>query len=265
MKKLLQLAVFSASMAASALVLAGTTTTTTTPAPAMAAAPAFTPAQVNAMHTIIHDYLVANPEVLVEASRTLQAQQQKKMEAAAMGAIAQNKAKLFDDAQSPSVGEKTAPVTLVEFFDYQCGHCREMAPSVEQLISKDKNVRVVFKELPIFGGASNYAAKAALAVAMQPGKYYAFHNALLTSNGPLNKDSIMAIAKKAGVDVAKMSKDMDAPSVEQQLKANFELAQSLKVMGTPTFVIGNKAETSFRFIPGATTLQDLETQLNAVK
>ncbi|MDP1573523.1 MAG: DsbA family protein [Coxiellaceae bacterium] len=265
MKKHLQIAVLSLGMAASALVFAGTTTTTAVTTPATAAAPTFTPAQVDAMHTIIHDYIVANPQILVEASKTLQAQQQKKMEAASMGAIAQNKAKLFDDAQSPSVGEKTAPVTLVEFFDYQCGHCREMAASVEQLISQDKTVRVVFKELPIFGGASNYAAKAALAVAMQPGKYYAFHNALLTSNGPLNKDAIMAIAKKTGVDVAKMTKDMDAPAIEKQLKDNFELAQALKVMGTPTFVIGNKAETTFRFIPGATTLQDLQAQLNAVK
>lgn len=237
--------------------------------PAVAAAPAaatFTPAQTTAIEKIVHDYLVANPEVLVEASKTLQAQQQKKMEADAMGAIAQNKAKLFDDAQSPSIGDKAASVTLVEFFDYQCGHCRQMESTISDLASQNKDLRIVFKELPIFGGTSNYAAKAALAVSMaDPSKYYAFHNALLASNGPLNPDSIAAIAKKAGVDIAKMKKDMNSPAIDQELKANFALAQALKVMGTPTFVIANKAQTKFGFIPGATSLDDLKNQINAVK
>lgn len=253
MKKIIQTALLAATLSLSPFVFADTT-------------PSFTPSQVTALQKIIHDYIVQNPSVLVEASKTLQAQQEKKMESAAMDAIAQNKAKIFDDANTPSVGNKNAAVTVVEFFDYQCGHCRQMASTIENLISGNKNVRVVFKELPIFGGTSNYAAKAALSVSNnQPNKYFAFHNALLTASSPLNPDSIAAIAKTAGVDVDKMKKGMDAPAVEQQLKANFELAQALKVMGTPTFVIGNKAETNFRYIPGATSLEDLNKQIDAVK
>lgn len=235
-------------------------------AAAAPAAASFSPAQVDQIHQIIHDYLVANPKVLVEASQALQMQQQKKQQTEAMKGIEQNKAALFDNAQSPSIGSKTAAVSVVEFFDYQCGHCREMTPFIEKLVAQDKNVRVIFKELPIFGGMSEYAAKVALAAAMQSDtKYFAFHDALLHATGPLTKDSIMAMAKKAGFNVAKLTADMDSAAVQKEIRDNFQLAQNLKVMGTPTFVIANKAQTNFRYIPGATSLADLQAQVAAVQ
>ncbi|MCX7126078.1 MAG: DsbA family protein [Gammaproteobacteria bacterium] len=225
----------------------------------------FTPAQVVQLHQVIHDYLVNDPQVLVEASQALQAQQEKKMEAGAMTAISANKSALFDDALSPTLGNKTAPATVVEFFDYQCGHCREMAPQIEKLISQDKNLHVVFKELPIFGGMSALAAKAALAANMQPGKYYAFHDALFASQGPLTEASIMAIAQTTGLNVVTLKKDMNSPEVSKEIRANFQLAQELKVMGTPTFVISNAAHTKFAYIPGATTLEDLQAKIKSVQ
>lgn len=260
MKKSLKIAIASTVLASTALFAASNT------AVAKPQAPGFSPAQVTDIQKIVHDYLIAHPKVLVEASQALQAQQQQKIESEAMSAIKQNKAAIFNDAQTPSIGAKNAPVTLVEFFDYQCGHCRAMQPTLEKLVKQDHSIRFVFKELPIFGGTSNYAAKAALAVAkIQPGKYYAFHNAMLTSTNGLNPKTIAAIAKKEGVNVAKMKQAMHSKSIEKQIKANFALAQLLKVMGTPTFVIGNKAETKFGYIPGATSQQDLQQQLDAVK
>jgi len=251
---------------------AATTTTTTSTTPTMATQTAveqpssFTPSQVEQLHTIIKDYLVQNPQVLVEASQVLQAQQEKKMQTQAMSAIEQNKNALFNDAQSPSIGNKNASATLVEFFDYQCGHCREMAPQIEKLVSEDKNLHVVFKELPIFGGASEYAAKAALAAAMQsPEKYYKFHNALFSAKGPLTKETVLGLAKKSGLNVATLTKDMNSPEINKQIRDNFTLAQSLKIMGTPTFVIGNSAQTKFAYIPGATSLSSLQSQIKSVQ
>lgn len=226
----------------------------------------FTPVQIDQLHEIIRNYIVNNPQVLVEASQALQVQQEKKMQTAAMTSIEQNKNALFNDAQSPSMGNKEALVTLVEFFDYQCGHCREMAPQIEKLITEDKDLHMVFKELPIFGGMSEYAAKVALAAAMQsPEKYYALHNLLFSASGPLTKESIMGFAKKSGLNIATLRKDMESADVEKQIKANFQLAQALKIMGTPTFVISNKDQTKFAYIPGATSLTDLKEKIKSVQ
>lgn len=252
----------------SAAITSAATTTITTPATQTVAAQpsSFTPAQVEQLHTIIKDYLVQNPQVLVEASQVLQAKQEKKMQTQAMSAIEQNKNTLFNDAQSPSLGNKDAPATLVEFFDYQCGHCREMAPNIEKLISEDKNLHVVFKELPIFGGASEYAAKVALAAAMQsPEKYYKLHNLLFSAKGSLTKETVLGLAKKAGLNIVTLTKDMNSPEINKQIRDNFTLAQSLKIMGTPTFVIGNKSQTKFAYIPGATSLASLKSQIQSVQ
>lgn len=228
-------------------------------------AAAFTPEQITQLDKIIHDYIVKNPHVLVEATQTLRLQQEKKMQHEAMESIARNKMALFNNPSSPSIGSKDAPVTLVEFFDYQCGHCRVMAPAIEKIISEDKSIHMIFKELPIFGDISNYAAKAALASAKQPNnKYYAFHNMLLTSSAPLTKESVMDIAKKAGLNIPMLNKDIDSPDIQKQLHDNMELAQALKVMGTPTFVISNKTHTKFEYIPGAVSAEELKTQIKKV-
>lgn len=226
---------------------------------------AFTPAQVTQIQDIIKQYLVSNPEVLVAASQVLQAKQEVKMEKDSMGAISQNKTALFDDAQSPSIGNVNAPVTVVEFFDYQCGHCRAMAPILEKLVGADNNLRVIFKELPIFGGQSQFAAKVALAASLQANKYYTLHNLLLTSTDSLTKENVLGLARKAGLNMPLLEKDMESPAIDKQLQANFKLAQALKLAGTPTFVIGNKAQTKFRFIPGATSMENLQSEIKAVQ
>lgn len=258
MKKIISLGCLSLALVCGSVLAQGTQTP--------AHPPAFTPEQVKQLDTIIHSYIVKNPHVLVEASQTLQLQQEKKLQHEAMASITKNKAALFDNAQSPSLGSKEAPVKLVEFFDYQCGHCRAMASTIEKIAAEDQNLQVIFKELPIFGGVSDYAAKAALAATKQPGnKYYTFHNMLLTSNGPLTNDSIMEIAKKAGLNVDTLKKDIDSPDIQKQIHDNMELAQSLKVMGTPTFVVSNKTQTKFQYIPGAVSMEALKAELKKVE
>lgn len=224
----------------------------------------FSAEQVQQIQKIVHDYLINNPQVLVEASQALQKQTEQQEQAYAQTAIKQNAAQLFNDPASPVEGDANAAVTIVEFFDYQCGHCKEMNQIMQNLLKSNKDVRVVFKELPIFGDDSQFAAKAALASVKQ-GKYFAFHNALLAADNPINKDKVFSVAKSVGLNVDQLKTDMNNPAIQDQLRNNFKLAQALHLVGTPTFVIGNKALTNFRFIPGATTADNLQTLIGQVK
>jgi protein-disulfide isomerase len=225
------------------------------------AASNFSPDQVKQIQQIVHDYLISNPQVLVEASQALQKQNEQQEQQFAQTAIQQNVQTLFNDPASPVAGNVNGTVTLVEFFDYQCGHCKEMNSIVEKAVKDNANLRLVFKELPIFGDDSQFAAKAALASVKQ-GKYLAYHNALLAADNPLNKDKVFAVAKSVGLNVVQLKKDMDSPAIQAQLRANFKLAQALRLIGTPTFVVGNKALNQFRYIPGATSAENLQGMIN---
>lgn len=224
----------------------------------------FSPNQVKNIQKIVRNYLIKNPEVLIEVSEALQKRQAFLAQKNAMTAIQKNRQQLFKDPKTPTAGNSAGTVYLVEFFDYQCGHCKTMGSIIESLLKQNKNVKMVFKDLPIFGGASKYAAKMALASSAQ-GKYYQFHNALFQAGGPLNQALIVKIAKKVGLNIAKLKKDAASPWVNKQLRANFRLAQQLKLVGTPAFVVANKQLTKFRFIPGATSQNNLNKQITAVE
>jgi protein-disulfide isomerase len=224
----------------------------------------FTPVQKTAIEKIVHQYLVQHPEVLVEASQALQAKQVQAQQGKAMQAISANKEALFNDPNTPTAGNPNGNVYVVEFFDYQCGHCRTVFPVIESIMAKDKNVKFFFKELPIFGGASKYAAKAALA-SNKYGKYLAFHDKLFSAKNMLDEDKVKQLAQQSGLDVKKLTAEMQDPKYEAAIRANFALAQKLGIMGTPAFVVSNKAETKFQFIPGATDEQGLQAAIQAVQ
>ena len=224
----------------------------------------FSPTQVKDIQKIVRDYLISNPDVLVEASQALRKQQATLAQKNAMAAIEKDKQQLFEDPKTPTAGNLNGSVYIVEFFDYQCGHCKTMSSIVQNVVKNNKNVKMIFKELPIFGGASRLAAEMALASVAQ-GKYYQFHDALFQAAGPLTPTLIDTVAKRVGLDVSKLKKAASAPWVKQQLRANFRLAQALRLVGTPAFIISNKQMTKFRFIPGATSQSDLKQQVSAVE
>ncbi|MCP0914192.1 MULTISPECIES: DsbA family protein [Legionella] len=220
--------------------------------------------QKKEIEQIIHDYLVNNPEVLVEASQALQQKQQQSMQEQAKGAIIENAEQLFNEKLAIA-GNPKGNVTLVEFFDYQCIHCKKMKPIISALIKKDANLRVIYKEFPIFGKSSELASQVALAAAMQ-GKYQQMHDALLDLNKRLDETIIMDAAKSVGLDLEKLKKDMESKQVMDALNANRELAEKMHLMGTPAFIIAATPGGQFKkdsepaFIPGAAseeTLQDL--------
>lgn len=224
----------------------------------------FSPQQVKKIRKIIH-----NPEVLVEASQAIQQQvveTQREREQRTKKAIKQHAQKLFNDLVSPVTGNsKGNAATLVEFFDYQCGgHCKVMNQFIQNLVEKNKDLRVVFKELPIFDYQSQLATKTSLSAEKQ-GKYYVFHNAaLLSTNDSLTNNSVFKIAKKIGLNVDQLKKNMNDPVIQKQLHDdNFQLAQSLQLVVTPTFFISSKASTNFRFVPGgATSQQNLQSAIS---
>jgi len=227
----------------------------------------FNPEQKAAIEKIVHDYLVTNPNVLIEASQALRSQEQQKMLKQAEKAITQNAKQLFNAKLSPVVGNKKGNVTLVEFFDYQCIHCKQMTSVIKQLKTNDKKLRIVYKEFPIFGANSQFAAKAAIASVKQ-GKYAAFHNALMNVKQALNKDKVMQIAKSVGLNTKRLAKDMKDPAIQKELDANLKLAQKMGIIGTPAFVVAKnpfKKSQKAYFVPGATSKAMLQNLISEAR
>lgn len=190
---------------------------------------------------IIQDYLMENPEILREALIALD----KKEDRASIAAVSDA---LFKDPRDVSIGPKDAKVTVVEFFDYNCGFCKTSSDWLKGVMDKyPDDVRIVFKELPILDGrtkTSKNAAKAALAAARQ-GKYSTMHFSLMAERS-LTADRVFQIAEKAGLDIAKLKEDMKDPQLDRQLEDGLLLANRIpSLTGTPFFVINDD------FIAGA--------------
>lgn len=247
------------------LLTAGALATSLVSSAVMAADPTPTPmpeAQKKQFEQLIHDYLISNPEVLIEASQALQQKQQQNMQQQAQSAIQENAAQLFQ-AGSTTVGNPKGNVTIVEFFDYQCSHCKKMGPTMDSLVKKDSGLRVIYKEFPIFGKSSETASRAALAAGMQ-GKYLQMHNELLKTEKRLDDQIVMDIAKNLGLDMEKLKKDMDSKEVTDTLDSTRQLAEKLHLMGTPAFIVAAtpggqlKAGTEPSFVPGAASEETLQ-------
>lgn len=192
----------------------------------------------------IRNYLLANPEVLVEAMQELEKRQDNQRDAVAQQAITQQDATLFRDGDSPIGGNPAGDVVMVEFNDYQCPYCKRAHQAVKSVTAADGKVKIIYKDLPILGEPSRIAALAALASVKQ-GKHTELHNALMEYNGKLDRDRILEIAASTGLDVAQLQKDMEEPKLKEIIDRNIALANALGVRGTPAFVVGKQ------FVPGA--------------
>ncbi len=231
----------------------------TAPAPAAQNQPETTagsasidPAQRAATEKIIRDYLLANPEVVIDAIRIYREQVERHQEEMARAALAHRRAALVSDPGSPVGGNPDGDVTIVEFFDYRCGYCKRVLPTIKEALKTDKNLRIVFKEFPILGDQSVFAARAALAVhKLDPKKYEPFHNALMASTGNVSESRVMRLAGELGLDPEAVRKTMDSPEIDARIDSNHQLAQSLNIRGTPAFVIGNE------LVPGLISLEQL--------
>lgn len=199
----------------------------------------FSPEQKRAIEEIVKDYLIANPEVLLDVQQSLETKMEKIQAERLQSAIADNAREIYRSPDAPVAGNPKGDITIVEFFDYNCGYCKRGFPELARLIEKDSRVRVVFKELPILSKASEEASRVALAARMQ-GKYWEMHRALLESKGQANEAVALKIAEKLGLDMAKLKKDLEAPEIKAEIERVRELANKMGISGTPHFLVGDR-------------------------
>ena len=199
----------------------------------------FTALQKNEIRNTVREYLLENPQVVVEAIEKIRSQQQRSEGQRRQNIVSARADQLFKSRSDPSVGDPKASVTIVEFFDYQCPYCRRMAQQLAKLNKEDSDLRIVYKEFPIFGPASTLAASAAMG-AMRQGKYEEFHLALMGIRGAPSERSIFRLAERIGLDAGRLRADMNSATPQRVFQRNRRLAQELGIRGTPAFVIGDQ-------------------------
>jgi len=229
-------------------------------APPAASAQSFSDAQRGDIETIVRNYLIAHPEVLEEAMTELGKRQAAAETAKHEATIEQNADAIFNSPRGVVLGNKDGDVTFVEFFDYNCGYCKRAMADMLDLLKTDPKLKVVLKEFPVLSEGSVEAAKVAVAVRMQdPKKYLDFHTRLLGGRGPADKARAMAAAKEAGLDTARIEKDMTSPEVKATIEENMKLAEEMGLNGTPSYVIGKQ------IVVGAVGLDGLKEKIGIAR
>ncbi|MEC9347388.1 MAG: DsbA family protein [Pseudomonadota bacterium] len=190
------------------------------------------------IETIVREYLLKHPEVIVEALQAMQAREEQARLDQQKSMIAAHAGRLDDGSNTFVLGNPAGDVTIVEFFDYRCGYCKRVLPGLIDTVQRDGKVRLVMKEFPILGEDSVIAAKAAIAAAGQ-GRYADMHLALMAERGGYTEEKVLAIGKDLGLDVERMRGDMASPATQAVIEANYGIAQALQINGTPAFIIGN--------------------------
>ena len=231
-------------------------------APLSASAQSFTDTQRSDIETIIKSYLVTHPEVLEEAMTELQKRQTAAEAAKHEASIAENAEAIFNSPRGVTLGNKDGDVTFVEFFDYNCGYCKRAMADMLDLLQHDSRLKVVLKEFPVLSEGSVEAAKVAVAVRMQDPsgkKYLDFHQKLLGGRGQADKARAMAAAKDAGLDTARIEKDLASPEIKATIEENMKLAEEMGLNGTPSYVIGKQ------IVVGAVGLEGLKEKIGIAR
>jgi len=219
----------------------------------------FSGAQRGEIERVVHDYLLAHPEVLQEAMSELEKRQSAADAAKHKAAVKEHEQTLFSSPRQVNLGNPQGNVTFVEFFDYNCGYCKRAMDDMLTLLKDDPKLKVVLKEFPVLGPGSVEAAQVATAVRMQDKsgkKYLEFHQKLMGGRGQADKARALAAAKDIGLDMARLEKDIASPEVKASLQESFELATALGLNGTPSYVIGADV------VVGAVGLPALQEKIN---
>ncbi len=202
---------------------------------------AFDQKEKEEIQTIIREYLVGNPNVMLEIMQAIQKNEIAKLQEASKQALDENREGLYNDKYSPSIGPKDAKVTIVEFFDYNCGACKMMFTSLNDYLKEDKNVRIIFKEFPIFGPGSEYPARVAQAIYQkEPDKYFDYHSMLMKHQGRVDDAAVRSVLTKMGMEVDEIIALSNTDAIVQSLEANKALATKMRASGTPMVIVGDE-------------------------
>jgi protein-disulfide isomerase len=227
-----------------------------------AAAQNISPAQRTEIEAIIKDYLIKNPEILQDVSAELEKRQAAAEAVRHQAAVKDHAQELFNSKRQVVLGNPQGDVTMVEFFDYNCGYCKRALSDMLELMKTDKKLRVVLKEFPVLGEGSVETARVAVAARMQDAtgkKYLDFHQKLLANRGAVGRVHAIAAAKEAGFDMTRLEKDMASDEPKATLEESFKLADALGLSGTPSYVIGNQV------VIGAVGLPTLREKVNSAR
>lgn len=216
---------------------------------------------VGDVEEVLAKWIEANPQAIIQSVTNMQKKAMEERMKDAQKNIGAKKDELFHDKTSPQYAPSGYNVTIVEFFDYNCGYCKKAQATVEELLKEDSKVRVIFKELPILGQPSVEMSQVSIAVNMvDPSSYKKFHDALMKSN-ERGKDGALKVAKSVGINSAKLEATLknNKDKIEAVIQGNISLATSIGIAGTPGFVIGEE------LIPGALDLQSFKDKVAAAR
>jgi protein-disulfide isomerase len=206
----------------------------------------------------IHDYLMAHPEVVLDALKAAQQQADAQAAEQSRRVVSTKQTELQGSSDDLVQGNPKGDVTLVEFFDYRCPYCKQVEPALDALLKDDSKLRIVYKEFPILGEASVFATRVALAAKKQ-GKYAAFHRAMMATKGDIGDEAVLNVAISLGLDINKIKADMSAPEIDKLIDQNYALADALNIQGTPAIIVGDT------LIPGAVDLDTLRKDVAAAR
>jgi protein-disulfide isomerase len=226
-----------------------------------ARAESFSSGQKAEIEAIIKDYLLQKPEILREAIGVLEAREKAADAKAREKVVSDPSSTLFSPVNQAVIGDPGGKITLIEFFDYNCGYCKRALSDLARLMKDNPDLRVVLRDFPILSPGSVEAAKIANAFLhqFQGEKFWEFHQKLLGSRGPVGKAEALAVAKDLGADMDKLAKDAAVPGITSGIGESEKLAKSLQVTGTPTYVIGEDV------VVGAVGYDELEAKVANIK
>jgi protein-disulfide isomerase len=229
--------------------------------PALAQQPSFNATQQDEIRKIIRDYLVKNPEVIQEAIQELERRQKDAEREARLKILQDKTGPLFTSKHDGVFGNPNGDVTIVEFFDYNCGYCKRALVDLQKLIAEDKNLKVVTKDFPVLGQSSIDAAVVAVAAKQQLAteKLWAFHQKLLSGRGQVGRQQALDAAKEQGVDMARLQKDMENQQIREAIHQNVQIADALGMTGTPSYVLGDDV------VIGAVGVDELRQRVGNVR